>query len=211
MSAVAVEDVVVRFGPVRVLDGVSLAVSDGERVALLGASGSGKSTLLKVIAGLIAPQSGRVLLDGRDVTDVPTHLRGIGMVFQNGLLFPHRTVGENVGFGLKMAGTESDDRRRRVGAWLDRVGLPGFEDRSVTDLSGGEARRVALARTMVVEPRVVLLDEPLTGLDRELHDQLRTDLGALLTSAGTTSITVTHDHDDAAALADRTVALSDLT
>jgi thiamine transport system ATP-binding protein len=141
---------------------------------------------------------------------VPTHRRGIGMVFQDNQLFPHRSVGDNVGFGLKMAGVERSDRRRRVERWLDRVGLAGFSTRSVGELSGGEAKRVALARTLVTEPRLVLLDEPLTGLDRELHDQLAGELRTLLHEVGATAIVVTHDLDEAAAIADRTVTLAEL-
>lgn len=211
MSGLAVREVSVRFDATTVLDRVNLLVGAGERVSLLGPSGSGKSTLLKVISGLVRPDSGTVEIGGRDVTDVPTHRRGVGFVFQDEQLFPHRSVADNIGFGLKMARVPKHERRRRSDEWLDRIGLTGFGDRAVTDLSGGEAKRVALARTLIVEPAVVLLDEPLTGLDRDLHDQLRTDLAELLESTGTTSITVTHDHEDADALGIRTVHLSDLS
>ncbi|MEM9041044.1 MAG: ABC transporter ATP-binding protein [Actinomycetota bacterium] len=210
MSGVTVHDVSLRFDETIVLDRVNLAVGSGERVALLGPSGSGKSTLLKVIAGLLRPDAGRVEIGGRDVTQVPTHRRGVGFVFQDEQLFPHRSVADNIGFGLKMAGVAKSERRRRSDEWLVRVGLTGFGDRAVTDLSGGEAKRIALARTLIVQPAVVLLDEPLTGLDRDLHDQLRVEVADLLESTGTSSITVTHDHDDAAALGTRTVQLSDL-
>ncbi len=193
-----------------VLDDVSLSVRSGEVVALLGPSGSGKSTLLRVIAGIVVAESGRVLVHGVDVTEQPTHLRGVGMVFQDNQLFPHMSVLDNVAFGPKMAGIARSERADRAVKWLQRVGLAGFEDRRVTDLSGGEAKRVALARTFAGEPDVVLLDEPLTGLDRELHDRLAVELGALLHDANVTTLLVTHDLDEAATIADRTAQLSDL-
>ncbi len=197
-------------GCLQVLDGVSLAVPSGEIVALLGPSGSGKSTLLRVIAGIIAPDAGRVVVSGVDVTDTPTHRRGVGMVFQDNQLFPHLSVLDNVTFGLKMSKTPKRERGERASRWLQRVGLGGFEQRRVTELSGGEAKRVALARTLAARPAVVLLDEPLTGLDRELHDRLAVDLGALLRTASATALLVTHDHDEAATIAHRTVHLADL-
>jgi len=193
-----------------VLDGVSLSVEAGHVVALLGPSGSGKSTLLRVIAGIVVPDDGRVFVHGVDVTEQPTHRRGVGMVFQDNQLFPHLSVLENVAFGPKMAGAPRSERTERASRWLRRVGLAGFDDRRVTDLSGGEAKRVALARTLAAEPVVVLLDEPLTGLDRELHDQLAVDLAAMLRDARATALLVTHDHDEADTIADRTVQLADL-
>ncbi len=207
-----VRDVTVSFVPERhrVLDGVSLSVGAGGVVALLGPSGSGKSTLLRVVAGILAPDSGRIVVHGVDVTDRPTHQRGVGMVFQDNQLFPHLSVLDNVAFGPKMAGTDRSQRAERASRWLGRVGLEGFGDRRVTGLSGGEAKRVALARTLAAEPAVVLLDEPLTGLDRELHDRLAVDLAALLRDAHVTALLVTHDHDEAATIADRTVQLAEL-
>lgn len=193
-----------------VLDDVSLSVGSGEVVALLGPSGSGKSTLLRVIAGIVAADRGRVVVHGVDVTERPTHLRGVGMVFQDNQLFPHMSVLDNVAFGPKMAGVARPERIERSTRLLRRVGLAGFEERRVTDLSGGEAKRVALARTLAAEPEVVLLDEPLTGLDRELHDRLATELGALLHDAHVTSLLVTHDQDEATTIADRTVRLAEL-
>jgi thiamine transport system ATP-binding protein len=210
IPALRVDDVHVAFDDTSVLDGVDLAIEAGEIVALLGPSGSGKSTLLRVIAGIVVPDSGSVLIDGVDVTRQPTHQRGVGMVFQDNQLFPHMSVLDNVGFGLKMAGRSRPDRDRIGREWLDRVWLSGFADRRVTDLSGGEAKRVALARTLAPEPKVVLLDEPLTGLDRELHDRLTDDLAGLLRETATTALLVTHDHDEADTVADRTVAVSDL-
>ena len=204
-------DVHVAFGARQVLIGVSLNVARGEVVALLGPSGSGKSTLLRVIAGLVAPDCGEVLLDGATVTNLPTHGRNVGLVFQDEQLFPHRSVGQNVEFGLRMQRRPVGERRQRVADLLQLVGLPGFEDRRVTELSGGEAKRVALARTLAPRPRLVLLDEPLTGLDRELHDQLAVELARLLRATGTTALLVTHDRDEARAIADRVVDLVDLS
>lgn len=210
MSTLDVRDVAVSFDGVDVLDGVSLSMASGEIAAVLGPSGSGKSTLLRAIAGIIRPDRGSVLIDGDDVTDVPTHERRVGMVFQDNQLFPHRSVADNVAFGLKMAGTDRATRRRQADDWLERVGLGGLGGRSVGDLSGGEAKRVALARTLAPAPAVVLLDEPLTGLDRELHDRLARDLAHILRSTGATAVLVTHDRDEAAAVADRTLELDDL-
>ena len=205
-----VRDVTVGFGGPPVLAGVSLHVGDGEVVALLGPSGSGKSTLLRAIAGLVVPDSGAILLDGRDITRVPTHRRGIGMVFQDEQLFPHRDVAANIEFGLRMQGAPAVERRARVDALLALVGLEGFGARHVTDLSGGEGKRVALARSLAPAPRALLLDEPLTGLDRELHDHLAAELARILRAAETTTLIVTHDRDEAALVADRTVTVADL-
>lgn len=205
-----VDDVGVAFEDLPVLDGVDLTVDATEIVGLLGPSGSGKSTLLRAIAGTIRPDRGSIAIGGRDVTTTPTHERGVGMVFQDNQLFPHRSVGENVAFGLKMRGVGRGDRRAAAATWLERVGLAGFERRRVTDLSGGEAKRVALARTLIVEPAVVLLDEPLTGLDRELHDRLAQELADLLRAGGSTALLVTHDADEAAVVCDRTVRIDEL-
>lgn len=205
-----VRDVSVSFDGTNVLDGVSLDVADGELVALLGPSGSGKSTLLRVIAGIVRPDSGSVRIDGTDVGDLPTHRRGVGMVFQNEQLFPHLDVGGNVGFGLRMAGVSKPERRRRADELLDTVGLAGFSGRSIERLSGGEAKRVALARSLAPAPRVLLLDEPLTGLDQELRSRLATELADVLRSTGTTSVWVTHDVDEAEQVADGVLHLHDL-
>ena len=210
MSHLNIEHVDVSFDGVAVLDDVSVSIDQGEVVALLGASGSGKSTLLRVIAGVIAPEGGSVRLAGVDITALPTHLRGVGMVFQDNQLFPHLSVGDNVAFGLRMAGVGRSERQRQAADWLERVGLAKFDDRRVDDLSGGEAKRVALARTLAVEPEVVLLDEPLTGLDRELHDQLAVEVGELLADLSVTAILVTHDHDEAATIATRIIQIDDI-
>ena len=196
-----------------VLDGqpivtdVSLEVASGERLALLGPSGSGKSTILRVVAGLQRPTRGRVLVDGRDVTSVPPHRRGIGLVFQDAALFPHRNVGGNVGFGPRVSGTSDGERELRVGEALSLVGLPGAERRDVTTLSGGEAQRVALARALASRPRILLLDEPLGALDGPLRLRLQNDLRSLFETLALTVVHVTHDVGEAFALGHRVAIL----
>jgi len=206
-----VDSVSVSLGGRSVLDAVSLAVSAGEVVAVFGPSGSGKSTLLRAVAGLVEVESGRVVIDGVDVTGVPTHRRRVGMVFQDEQLFPHRDVAGNVAFGLEMAGVERRERESRVEELLSAVGLDGFGDREVSTLSGGEAKRVALARSLAPRPAVLLADEPLTGLDADLHDRLAVEVGAVLRESGTTTLWVTHDRAEAALVADRSVSLADLS
>ncbi len=213
-------DIVVRFGPNAVVDGVSLHIPDGEVVALLGPSGSGKSTLLRVIAGLITPSSGSVHINDVDITALAAHRRGVGLVFQDNQLFPHLDVATNIDFGLRMqprgaAGhrapeRRAPERRARVGELLHLVGLTGFERRAVGSLSGGEAKRVALARSLAPAPAILLLDEPLTGLDDELHDRLAADLASILRDTATTALLVTHDATEAALVADRVVMLTSL-
>jgi thiamine transport system ATP-binding protein len=166
--------------------------------------------LLRVIAGLLRPDHGAVRIDGADVSTVPTHRRDVGMVFQDEQLFEHLDVAGNVAFGLRMRGYDHAVRHRRVAEMLDLVGLAGFEQRRVRELSGGEAKRVALARSLAPSPRVLLLDEPLTGLDRELHDRLTADLAAILRAERTTTLLVTHDHAEAEAIADRIVTIREL-
>lgn len=200
----------VRFGQRLVLDRVSADVGRGEVVALLGESGSGKSTLLRVAAGLLTPDAGTVRIDGNDVTSLPTHRRNVGLVFQDEQLFPHLDVAGNIGFGLRMHGVDAATRRARVDELLDLVGMPGTGGRRVGRLSGGEAKRVALARSMAPRPAVLLLDEPLTGLDRDLHDRLAGELARILRADGTTALLVTHDPQEAATIADRTLDLTTL-
>jgi thiamine transport system ATP-binding protein len=189
------------------LDGVDLEVAVGEVVAVLGPSGCGKTTLLRVIAGLVTPDAGRVVLDGRDLTTTPVHRRGIGLMFQDHALFPHRDVGGNVEFGLRMAGMAPADRRIRVAEVLALVGLEGWERRPVGPLSGGERQRVALARALAPSPRLLLLDEPLGALDRTLRDRLIPELGELFRAVGVSVVHVTHDHGEALAIADRVVVM----
>jgi len=184
---------------------LSLTVETGEIVSLVGPSGSGKSTLLRIIAGIEEPVDGRVLLDGRDITELPIHRRGIGMVFQDNQLFPHLNVAGNIGYGLRMNRQLSPSRVQEM---LELIGLPGFGVRQVDTLSGGEAKRVALARSLIVNPQVLLLDEPLTGLDTELHDRLLEDISKILRASKTTVVHVTHDHREATALSSRIVQIT---
>lgn len=185
----------------KILDNASLAVEDGEIVAVLGPSGSGKSTLLRAIAGLVALQTGDITWDGRSIAPIPTHERDFGLMFQGFALFPHLSVAENVGFGLEMRG--HDRVAEEVAEALEWVGLGGFQDRGVETLSGGEQQRVALARTLAPRPRLVMLDEPLGSLDRHLRERLVVDTRAILEDRGVTALVVTHDRDEAVALADR--------
>ena len=205
-----VTDLVVQFGERTVLDRVSLHVTDGEVVALLGPSGAGKSTLLRVVAGLLRPDAGTVTLDGVDITDLPAHARNIGMMFQDEQLFPHLDVAANVAFGPRMHRWPASMVTARVDELLAIVGLAGFATRRIERLSGGEKKRVALARSLAPRPAVLLLDEPLTGLDRELHDRLIAELAEVLRATGTTAVVVTHDRDEATALASRVVEWCEL-
>lgn len=207
---VQVHGVTVRFGARTVLHNTHLHVASGEIVAVLGASGSGKSTLLRVIAGLVTPDAGQVWIDGVDMTTWPTHRRGVGVVFQDEQLFPHLDVAANVAFGLRQQRVPRGESTQRVNELLALVGLTDFDRRRVTDLSGGEAKRVALARALAPQPRVVLLDEPLTGLDVDLHDRLMIEVASLLRSLAMTAVLVTHDPAEAAAIADRVVRLDSL-
>jgi thiamine transport system ATP-binding protein len=205
-----VTDLVVQFGERAVLDRVSLHVDDGEVVALLGPSGAGKSTLLRVIAGLLRPDAGMVSLDGVDITDVPAHARNIGMMFQDEQLFPHLDVAANVAFGPRMHRWPAAEVTARVDELLMIVGLDGFGTRRIERLSGGEKKRVALARSLAPRPAVLVLDEPLTGLDRDLHDRLIAELAEVLRATGTTAVVVTHDRDEATALAGRVMEWGEL-
>lgn len=190
------------------LRGINLAVERGERVSLVGPSGSGKSTLLRVIAGIELPSTGVVFIDGNDVTSTPPHLRQVGMVIQDNQLFPHLRVGDNVGYSLRIA--RRHDRAEVVDEMLNLVGLAGFAQRAVTSLSGGEQKRVAVARSLAANPTVLLLDEPLTGLDEALHDRLLDDLIELFDRRGTTVIHVTHDIAEAHRLSSRVIEISEL-
>ncbi len=187
----------------RALDGVSLRVEPGETLAILGPSGCGKSTLLRAIAGLQPVDDGWVGWQGRDLAGVPPHQREVGLMFQDHALFPHRDVAANVGFGLRMQGMAGPERRVRATEMLALVGLSGFEERSIDTLSGGEAQRVALARALAPRPRVLLLDEPFGSLDRGLRDRLVGEIPPILRAAEVAAVHVTHDHDEAFAVADR--------
>ena len=202
-----VDSVSVEFDGKEALDDASLDVADGEVVTVLGPSGSGKTTLLRVIAGLQPPTEGRVLLDGSDLAEVPPHRRGVGLVFQDHALFPHRDVFGNVVFGLRMRGDSPEQAEARTTELLALVGLAGFERRSVGTLSGGEQQRVALARALAPEPRILLLDEPLGSLDRRLRDRLLGDLEQLFDELALTAVYVTHDQTEAFTLGDRVAVM----
>ena len=202
------EHITKQFGELRAVDDVTLAIDDGEFVTLLGPSGCGKTTTLRLIAGFETPGSGRILLRDADLTALPPQKRGIGMVFQNYALFPHLNVFENVAFGLKTADLPAADVRVRVRETLERVDLAGYESRKVQELSGGQQQRVALARALAPQPRLLLLDEPLSNLDATLRERTRVELRALLKQVGITSIFVTHDQEEAFALSDRIVIMN---
>jgi len=202
-----VDSVSVGFDGKKALDDASLDVANGEVVTVLGPSGSGKTTLLRVVAGLQPPDEGRVLLDGKDLAGVPPHRRGVGLVFQDHALFPHRDVFGNIAFGLRMRGDSPEQVERRTTELLALVGLAGFERRSVGTLSGGEQQRVALARALAPEPRILLLDEPLGSLDRRLRDRLLDDLEQLFDELALTAVYVTHDQTEAFTLGDRVAVM----
>lgn len=202
-----VVDVRIDYEGATLLDRVCLHVDHREIVALLGPSGSGKSSLLRCIAGVQRPDAGTIRWNGDDVTREPAYRRDFGLVFQDALLFPHRDVAGNVAFGIPR---RTPGRDARVAELLAMVGLPGFEGRDVTTLSGGEAQRVALARALAPAPRLLLLDEPFGALDRDLRDRLASDVRALLLALGVPAVHVTHDRQEAELVADRVVNLADL-
>ncbi|RVV97707.1 ABC transporter ATP-binding protein [Mesobaculum littorinae] len=201
------DDLTLAYGDSIAVDRLNFEMREGELVALLGPSGCGKTTTMRSIAGLMKARSGRILLDGRDITRVPANKRGIGLVFQSYALFPHLSVRENVAFGLRIAGTPADERDRRVASALSAVGLESFADRAPAALSGGQQQRVALARSIVMEPRLLLLDEPLSNLDARLRLGMRTELARLQRELGIAMLYVTHDQVEALALADRVIVM----
>ncbi len=207
--SVLLQSISLAFGRHRVLEDINLEIEPGELFAFLGPSGSGKSTLLRVIAGFGPRPGGRVLVDGEDIASLPPWKRNIGMVFQNYALWPHMTVGRNVAFGLEERRVPRQETRRRVASALDLVGLGELADRRPSQLSGGQQQRVALARTLVVEPRVLLLDEPLSNLDANLRVRVRRELRDLQRRLGITTIFVTHDQEEANTMADRMAVLND--
>jgi thiamine transport system ATP-binding protein len=198
-----VRDLTVRFGATLAVDHVDLAVPAGSVVAVLGPSGCGKSTLLRAVAGLESPASGAVSYDGRDLAGTPTHKRGFALMFQDGQLFEHLDVAANIAYPLRLRHRSRTDQRDKVSELLTLVGLEGYADRVPATLSGGERQRVALARALAVEPRLLLLDEPLSALDRGLRERLAGELHDILRAAGATAMLVTHDHEEAFAVADR--------
>ncbi len=207
MSRLELVGLAKRFGAASVLEGVSLTAASGEILALLGRSGSGKTTLLRLVAGFETPDAGEIHDDGRAVEKLPPERRGFGMVFQHYALFPHLTVGENVAFGLETRGLPRGELAERVARALARVDLAGFERREVGEISGGQQQRVAVARALAPEPRVLLLDEPLSNLDPSLRERTRRELRATLRAVGITTLLVTHEQEEAFELGDRVALL----
>jgi putative spermidine/putrescine transport system ATP-binding protein len=210
-AAVTFDGVSKNFGGVKALDGVSLDIGRGEFMTLLGPSGCGKTTLLKLAAGFLAPDSGTVAIDGKCVNDVPTYKREIGMMFQNYALFPHMNVTDNIAYGLKTRQVPRHDIRRRVSEALALVKLTGKEDRKPRQLSGGQQQRVALARALVINPTVLLLDEPFSALDKNLRASMQIELREIQRKLGLTTIFVTHDQSEALSLSDRMAVMSEGT
>jgi putative spermidine/putrescine transport system ATP-binding protein len=206
--AVRLDQVSHHFGSVMAVDGVSLDIAPGALVALLGPSGCGKTTLLRALAGFVVPTRGSILIDGQDVTDDPPNVRNVGIVFQNYALFPHMTVADNVGYGLAARRTPRREVQERVGAMLELVRLGNLASRYPRELSGGQQQRVALARVLSVQPRVLLLDEPLSALDRGLRLDMQIEIRRLQRDLGITTILVTHDQEEAMSMADRIAVMN---
>ena len=207
-SLVELSNLVRRFGDVTALDGLNLTIQPGELVALLGPSGCGKTTALRLLAGLDLSDSGNVIVDGKDLTNVPASQRDMGMVFQAYSLFPNMTALENVAFGLKVRGVDKDKREKKSQELLDLVGLTTQANRYSHQMSGGQQQRVALARALAIEPKVLLLDEPLSALDAKVRTQLRDEIRRIQIEVGTTTLFVTHDQEEAMAMADRVGVMS---
>ncbi len=203
-----IRQVVKTYGPVYALDNVDLEISSGEFLTLLGPSGSGKTTLLMVLAGFTRPDSGSVRFGDREVIRTPPHKRDVGMVFQNYALFPHMTVAGNIGFPLKLRSVATEQIRERVENALSTVQLDGFSDRRIDQLSGGQKQRVALARAIVFEPRILLMDEPLSALDKKLRDHMQIELRRLHEKLGITTVYVTHDQREALTMSDRVAVIN---
>src|SRR3954462_9269239 len=207
--AVRFNHVTKRFDRTVALDGVSLSIRRGEFMTLLRPSGCGKTTLLNFSAGFFSPDDGEILIDGERVNDLPTYQRGIGMMFQNYALFPHMSVAANVGYGLKVRHVAKDEIKRRVADALTLVKLTGLEDRKPRQLSGGQQQRVALARALVINPAVLLLDEPFSALDKSLRGSMQVELRELQRKLGLTTIFVTHDQSEALSLSDRIAVMAE--
>jgi ABC-type Fe3+/spermidine/putrescine transport system ATPase subunit len=206
---VAIDGVSKRFGGVVAVDRATLEIADGELFTLLGPSGCGKTTLLRLVAGFHRPDAGTIRFGARVVTDLPPHARNIGMVFQNYALWPHMTVAQNVAYGLRLRGLGGDARRARVAEGLRKVNLAGLEARYPGQLSGGQQQRVALARALVLNPDLLLLDEPLSNLDAKIRVQVRAEIRKLQQELGITTVYVTHDQEEALSLSDRVAVMRD--
>ncbi len=200
-----IDRVTKRFG--KTVISISFTLEAGSAIALLGNSGCGKSTTLKMIAGLITPDSGKIILNGEDITALPAAQRNIGMMFQDYALFPHLTVEDNIGYGLVSQGISKKESRKEAAVWLERFGLAGMEKRRIEHLSGGEKQRVALARTLAVKPSIILFDEPLTALDTNMRIRLRHELKDRQKSLGYAAVYVTHDKEEAQFLADQIIEM----
>jgi putative spermidine/putrescine transport system ATP-binding protein len=209
VAGVALSDVTKRFGSVEAVSRVSLQVEEGEFFSLLGPSGCGKTTILRMLAGFITPSAGVISIGGQNVTALPPEKRHIGIVFQNYAIFPHMNVYDNIAFGLRMRKLARPEIERRVGGALEQVGLRGYERRYQREMSGGEQQRVALARVLVTEPRILLLDEPLSALDAVVRVSLRDEIRRIQTALGVTTLYVTHDQEEALAISDRIVVMRD--
>ena len=207
MSGLEIESLSKHFGPFTAVDGVDLSLPEGKFISFLGPSGCGKTTLLRLIAGLETPSTGRVVLDTHDITAVPTHRRDIGMVFQSLALFPHLNVWNNITYGLRIRGVPKPERRRRADELLEMVQLPGVGERDVKQLSGGQRQRVAIARALALEPRLFLLDEPLSALDAKLREDMQVELRMLQEKLRITTIVVTHDQREAMTMSDLVVVM----
>ena len=203
-----VSNLSVEFGNTVIVDNISFTVPTGETLAITGPSGIGKTTLLHAICGIVRTTHGTIHIDNTDISSLPTHKRGIGLVSQTGDLFPTMTVSQNIEFGLRIAKVPKTDRTARVQELLEMLNLTHLAHRNVAELSGGEARRIALARALAPRPQVLLLDEPLSGLDQTTHDALMSDLARVLKQTATTALLVTHDHSEADLLADTTFTFS---
>lgn len=197
------------YGAFRAVKALDLQVNRGEFLGFLGPSGCGKSTTLRMIGGLIAHTSGRIIVDGKDISSLPSHQRNMGIVFQNYALFPHMTVEENVGFGLRMRNWPAARIRERTAKMLETVHLGGYGNRKINDMSGGQQQRVALARALAIEPAVLLLDEPLSNLDAKLREAMRSEIREIQLASGITTIFVTHDQTEALAICDRVAVMRD--
>ena len=209
MADITLDSVTKRFGDTTAVDAVSLTIGDGEVLGVVGPSGCGKTTTLRTVAGFETPDEGRVLFGGEDVTHVPPERRHAGLVFQSYALFDNMTVRGNVEFGPKMHGVPADERRERATRLLELVGIADLADRDPRTLSGGQQQRVGVARALAIEPSVLLLDEPMTGLDARLKRRLRDELGALLDDLGVTALYVTHDQEEAMVMCDRVAVMND--